>query len=175
MRDVLKKRRNEKGREEEAEMKTFGSKRQMRPHSFFTCIPLATFAPRLLMLSTPSLISQLSLLPIHSVLRKAETTTFTMRLGVRLEGGKSGRKNMHSQGSQQLVLGQNQKTFGQSLSTGWSIIPELQHAIFIGDPVARLYFSYTFSYFPSLLQVSWLLSSVEVGNLPINVSPHRTA
>lgn len=46
-----KKRRNEKGREGKAEMKTFRSKRQMRPHSSFTFIPLATFAPCLLMLS----------------------------------------------------------------------------------------------------------------------------
>lgn len=94
-----------------------------------------------------------------------------MRLGVELEGGKSGRKNTHSQGSQRLVLGQKQKMFGQSLATGWSIILELQHAIFTGDPAARLYFSYTFSYFPSLLHVGWLLSSVEVGNVPIKPPP----
>lgn len=94
-----------------------------------------------------------------------------MRLGVELEGGKNGRKNTHSQ---RLVLGQKQKMFGQSLATCWSIILELQHAIFIGDPAARLYFSYTFSYFPSLLHVGWLLSSVDVGNVPIKPL-HRTA
>lgn len=47
------KRRSKKGREGKVEMKTFRSKRQMRPHSFFAFIPLATFAPRLLMLCPP--------------------------------------------------------------------------------------------------------------------------
>ena len=54
MRDSLrkkkKKRRNEKGREGEAETKPSGSERQMRPHTFYASIPLATFAPLLLML-----------------------------------------------------------------------------------------------------------------------------
>lgn len=150
-------------------MKTFRSKRQMRPHIFFAFIPLATFAPRLLMLSPP--ISHLSSLSIHLVLCEAETTMFTMRLGVELEGGKSGRKNMHSQGSQRLVLGQKQKLFGPPLSTGWSVILELQRAIFTGDPAASLYFSYTFSYFPSLLHIGWLLFGAEVGNVPINPPP----